>query len=690
MQPIQFFAARAEDGALLPTATVDVFVHGSQSRAVLYSDSAGTSPLANPLSADANGRVFFYSTTDRIDIRISRGGYVAPLILDISTLDVATAVEQVRGEINAALGRIDDSLSEFEAEFEEVVARLGFESIYLEYAAGVIVQRASQLVRREGELYMVKDRTQVPLALTGVWLTDAAKLTAVGDAALRYALGEPESQVSVSGVPAYQLALRAKGDDYTVIRPGLRKIGASICGGGTQLSGVVTGDSLSFNGFGYVGWPTAGGGYATENPFGLSSWSHMLRDLFFTASTAFVPIQDVDVTTDATITFLEGNFFNFALNQKVVNFYFSGLDKKLVVQNLYTGAKCLIISYAPASEACLFEVDGVEYSNLSPDGHYQSRGFFMVPHTGNFATVTKVRYISTGQGGNLWFYGVGEGGRTVLRLTGKGAWTSGQILAEFSTLVAPYNPDYIIDIIGANDIGQGVTVAQFKSNLVDFIAEARRSKANCEIAFISTPPTSSFDRVTAKRYIKAMRQVVDDYGCSLIDLYSALEQVDSSYYRHDNIHFNRAGDTLVFNIVKNLLFPEVPVDYGKFTPDREALLGVFGLFYNKPRAKLALTALVHCVAAPVVAQYLGTPAGTNTLSLVYEGGGAESLLKITPPFGYVIDSIEPLNLGSATAARLAIHSIAAGGVFLANAVTPGSTVDVINSGIYALVNYRKI
>ncbi|NWB51889.1 SGNH/GDSL hydrolase family protein [Pseudomonas sp. F8002] len=188
MQPIQFFAARAEDGALLPGATVDVFVHGTQQRAVLFSDSAGNVPLGNPAYADASARVLFYSSTDRIDIRLSRYGYVAPLLVDISTVDVATAVEQVRAEIQRAIDEAGESMDQMEREFAEFLLKSGFESIYLAYGAGVVVQRATQLVQRNGELYRVINQSALPLTLTGTWATDAPKLFAVGDAGLRGAL----------------------------------------------------------------------------------------------------------------------------------------------------------------------------------------------------------------------------------------------------------------------------------------------------------------------------------------------------------------------------------------------------------------------------------------------------------------------------------------------------------------------
>ncbi|MDQ0666330.1 hypothetical protein [Pseudomonas sp. W2I6] len=194
MQPIQFFAARAEDGALLPNASVDVFVHGSQERATLFSDSTGTVPLQNPFSADANARVFFYSTTDRIDIRISRYGYVAPMLLDISTLDVATAVEQVRHEIDQVL--VDAKLK-----FDQLLMNSGYESVFLPYAAGAVIQRPRQLVQRSGELYSVINQAELPLTLTGAWATDNTKLRAVGDMALRQELANPvDSRKGSAGV----------------------------------------------------------------------------------------------------------------------------------------------------------------------------------------------------------------------------------------------------------------------------------------------------------------------------------------------------------------------------------------------------------------------------------------------------------------------------------------------------------
>ncbi|SDR38454.1 hypothetical protein SAMN04490186_5867 [Pseudomonas grimontii] len=93
MQPIQFFAARAEDGVLLPGATVRVLVSGTETLAPLFFDVATTVVQANPAYADASARVFFYTKTERIDIQISHGGYLAPLLREINTVDASDVVD---------------------------------------------------------------------------------------------------------------------------------------------------------------------------------------------------------------------------------------------------------------------------------------------------------------------------------------------------------------------------------------------------------------------------------------------------------------------------------------------------------------------------------------------------------------------------------------------------------------------
>lgn len=82
--------------------------------------------------------------------------------------------------------------------FLEALSKIGFESAYLTYGAGVVILRPTQLVLRSGIYYRITDAAGVPLTLTGDWAIDGPKLTDVGDASLRAALAAPGGSALIS------------------------------------------------------------------------------------------------------------------------------------------------------------------------------------------------------------------------------------------------------------------------------------------------------------------------------------------------------------------------------------------------------------------------------------------------------------------------------------------------------------
>ncbi|GLO44151.1 GDSL-type esterase/lipase family protein [Pseudomonas putida] len=95
------------------------------------------------------------------------------------------------GPLGEYLNRLGVPLKSWVGIMQQVTDYLiaqGYESVYLAYGAGVVVQRQTQLVQRSGELYRVRNAADIPLTLTGNWAVDETKLQAVGDAALRAAL----------------------------------------------------------------------------------------------------------------------------------------------------------------------------------------------------------------------------------------------------------------------------------------------------------------------------------------------------------------------------------------------------------------------------------------------------------------------------------------------------------------------
>ncbi|AVI67208.1 hypothetical protein CKQ84_15690 [Shewanella sp. WE21] len=402
-------------------------------------------------------------------------------------------------------------------------------------------------------------------------------------------LAEDDSQVLIAGATALEVAKVTTKND-TLIQPSVSKI-SKLLKSLTQSNSsvIITGDSLAFNAFGYpASFGANGADYATNNPFGLSSWAHILRDVIFSSHASFNPIQNADLDTNATLSWpLDTQFKNYGLNVKVAFLTFNDVSKIARMSNGYSGNKALIISYMPATDAVLFDVNGQPYDNTSPDGHYKGYGYMVIPVNSVGIEITNVRKKVDGTAGTLAIYGVGSSGMTVPKLTGKGAWTSGQILAEYNTLVKPYLPDIIYYIIGANDISSEVLVSTFDSNIRSFINMARVDKPNCEVVLISTPPTSSYSEAAARPYIKAMRKIAEQTNSSLIDLWTEMENIDPSTYRHDNIHFNTQGDTLVFDIIRKLTLKTYSDDINKYHPCRESYLGFGGafFFYNQPNNK---------------------------------------------------------------------------------------------------------
>lgn len=95
------------------------------------------------------------------------------------------------GPLGEYLDRLGVPLKSWRGIMQQVTDYLidqSYESVYLTYSAGVVVERQTQLVQRAGELYRVMNASDIPLTLTGTWAADAPKLQAVGDAALRQAL----------------------------------------------------------------------------------------------------------------------------------------------------------------------------------------------------------------------------------------------------------------------------------------------------------------------------------------------------------------------------------------------------------------------------------------------------------------------------------------------------------------------
>jgi len=429
---------------------------------------------------------------------------------------------------------------------------------------------------------------------------------------------------------------------------------------GSQLSNlnvVITGDSLSFNGYGYdPAWGVTGTGYATDQWFGLSSWSHLVRDFIVSSNSSFKSMFDLNWYSSGGvvgrgITVADERYFG--MNGRVITFNFPNSTSKVIIEANSGLSIGLLVSTALEAFAYKFSVDGVEYDNVTdyPD-NYLGGGYKVIP-CGAEPVITNVRRFTTlAVGGEFSIYGItsstaGGANAKYPMITGKGGYTSTQVLAEYSTLVAPYLPDVVFYMIGANDIDSGVPVATFKSNIEQFVDLVRADSPNAKVILLTTTPIARPPWVDGQErpYIKAMQEICDDKYCYLVNVFDEFRNIDPFYWRFDNTHFNKRGNDMMFNLVKDKIMPALPIDRNKFTPLREFYSGLLGL--DGKRDQLTNYIEVTCTVTTPTITTTQNGNFSSLCQLSYVADGPDTLLRVVFPDGYRLSSAESMHLNIA-------------------------------------------
>ncbi|HDS1681256.1 TPA: SGNH/GDSL hydrolase family protein [Pseudomonas putida] len=519
----------------------------------------------------------------------------------------------------------------------------GYESIYLNYGAGVVIERQTQLVQRDGELYRVMDAIDIPLTLTGTWSTDAPKLQAVGDSALRQLLASPEGARhigSVNGPVSSALQTNLFGYEYeaealpwgsgeitshdqlmigngTFYRyigdalpwpltgafesqpagiwvqadgnmsahaPGPLKLADLTAAIRTGLSVVITGDSLSFNAYEFPsGDPLLPASYAYENPYGLASWGHMIRDSIYASGFDFTLAKNCQILTSAGVSELvnPGTPYTAPYNNQMRVFSVGSTtdEIKIRLNNIYNEANGLRLMFmtAPTTDGPIAKFDiytggvlrkSIDTQQIPTADNY--RGRFQVNIDGvevggdTDVTIKNVRRSDGSPGSAIvQFIGYTTVAPTV-RMTGHGGWTSGQVLADYTNMLGQYAPDLVFLQIGANDIGLLVPVATFKANVEQIIKNIREDKPAADIVLVTTTPMDSYPNrySLAGRYCDALYQIATKYRCYFVNLYDVFEHIPAAVWRHDNVHTTIAGGNYVYKAVRDAVFPSMKLAAG--------------------------------------------------------------------------------------------------------------------------------
>lgn len=181
---LQSYYAQDANGNIIPGAPCSLFLAGTETLATGLQDANGD-PLSNPFSAAANGLVSVAAPQGLYDLFIESGlrsGRIRLQFID---------VEQVAADAISAAASAE-AAEESATVSQEANATL----VYVD-GTPLTVTYPNQFIERDNILYRVNPAEAIPLALTGVWVTDETKLISLGEAGLRADLLLPDGAEQV-------------------------------------------------------------------------------------------------------------------------------------------------------------------------------------------------------------------------------------------------------------------------------------------------------------------------------------------------------------------------------------------------------------------------------------------------------------------------------------------------------------
>jgi len=479
-------------------------------------------------------------------------------------------------------------------------ATLGY-LLPVNYDAGLLMTIATQCVQHDGVTYAPK-LDALPFTTNGVF--EAEKFRVIqGITSAELGVHDGASRIGTigaGGVP--ETVAETLGNIQHVRRADISTL--------LTIDGpkVIGGDSTSFSAYGF-GDGLDPGGNAYDNPPGLMSWAHMLRDACYASDPFFISTEKL-VVKGANGFFNSSSQYTFPFNNRYKQFLATNAQRVQITlrdrvpSNIY-GTAVLLFAKNPADNRCGnvdIYVDGVFNQTINLDGkNGPFRGHDMVRAVVPSGVITLQNFKNpdgtpAAAAVGAFILGVTHHNPSI-HLTGHGGWTAKNTLDDYGMRIGRYAPDVLFLALGANDMlsadpAQQRTPEQFYNDLVSIVSMTRELKPNSEIVFISPPPSSSFNAETKTSivgwaglpvfaWLKKIQQVAREYGCFYLDLYDVLGHIPRSIWRFDNIHFTKVGNNIVYRALKDLVFPSMPEPRDVFI---DALFnnGTSGLPYALP------------------------------------------------------------------------------------------------------------
>lgn len=337
---------------------------------------------------------------------------------------------------------------------------------------------------------------------------------------------------------------------------------------------LITGDSLSFNRYGYDE-ETRGANDAFCYGVGIKSWSFKLRDRIYLSDPQFIfgdslsfncdTVLGIDNDSDVPNTAMFDGKIKTLLPENDVEFTVSIKSDEII---LYLQRR---IDFP-----CIFDIrvdnvlvkKDVDTTGYSDDFAGYGLMLLRLP-CNNELELHKIEFVNIrGITSRITVVGAGAVYKNII-LNGRGSQCTSFFIDNFEERIAKHNPDLIIISLTANDRIL-ISAEAMESNLTDLFSKIFERFAHCKILFLL--PTSSHNpsnlnidndsytsKSTAEKYYLTAEAVCEKLlkAGNDIDTFrisSLFDDNDVSFWRYDNIHLTPHGNDILLKAICEKLF----------------------------------------------------------------------------------------------------------------------------------------
>lgn len=334
---------------------------------------------------------------------------------------------------------------------------------------------------------------------------------------------------------------------------------------------VITGDSLSYNRYGYDDVQRMN---AWDCHIGMQSWSFRLRNLFLTSAKGFKYADELLFKEETVSGIGEGFAPSDAIFGERVRTVIPSEGKIQFTAESDNGIMVLYFQKRPKNY-CRFKI--------SVDGVYQNEvntyGDGTLYHGFELLTV-ELSCDNNKKRHEIVFYDfcyADDKPMVTLAgvscepkyadVTGQGSRTAKFINYHFEERVARFSPDVLVLIFGGNDI-LFYSPEEYYENLEKFFKRVKTEFENCKLITITIPPSGLYNGLAngikystqqewdenAEKYNNAMIELSAKYNAQTIITKELFKDIPTEKWRYDEVHFTNFGNDILFEKVKGLLF----------------------------------------------------------------------------------------------------------------------------------------